>query len=231
MSRELPLYLEGTAAYSRYDPTFIVTDGQAERAIPTRWNALSVTVGVGWDIPIARDLVLRPILNASYGRVTTDAQIGAAIADVEVSFLEHGRMEAIGFGGALMLDYERYRPEGDFDAELRYSNIFLHTSGDFSEVADSRSIARSLNLWTRWRAPTGVMLLERPLRYVLEFAHTRYGGDLEGALGFDWLSSIGAGLELDLGKYERWVTRARLVARYRFGPNVQGVSLGLAVSF
>jgi hypothetical protein len=51
------------------------------------------------------------------------------------------------------------------------------------------------------------------------------------ALGFDCLSSVGAGIELDVGKYERWVTRVRLVARCRFAPNVQGTSLGLAVSF
>ena len=231
VSRSWPLYLEGTAAYARYDPAFVVSDGRVERTVPTRWNSLSVTAGVGWDFPIARDLVLRPILNASYGRVTTDAAIGAAIADVELERLQSGRFEAVGAGGSLMLDYERYRPEGDLDAELRYTNIFLRTSGDLSGVVEGRSIARSLNLWTRWRAPTGVVLLDRPLRYVVEFAHTRYGGDLEGALGFDYLSSIGLGMELDVSRYERWVTRVRLVARYRFGPNVQGTSVGLAVSF
>jgi hypothetical protein len=232
VSRSLPLYLEGTAGYARYDPAFLFSDGQAERTIPTRWNSLSVTAGVGWDVPVAPDLVFRPILNASYGRVTTDAQIGAAIiTDGELAALQDGRTEAVGLGGSLMLDYERYRPEGDLDAELRYTNIFQRNSGSLSDAVDSRSIARSLNLWTRWRAPTGLVLLERPLRYVLEFAHTRYGGDLEGALGFDYLSSVGAGLELDVGKYERWVSRVRMVARYRFGPNVQGVSVGLAVSF
>jgi len=231
VSRDLPLYLEGTAAYSRYDPAFVVSDGEVERTIPARWNSLSVTAGVGWDFPVARELVLRPILNASYGRVVSDAQIGAAIADIDVQFLENGKMEAVGLGGSLMLDYERNRPEGDFDAELRYTNIYLRTVGEASPAVEGSSLARSLNLWTRWRAPTGIVLLERPLRYVLEFAHTRYFGDLEGALGFDYLNSVGAGLELDTSKYERWVTRVRLVARYRFGPNVRGTSIGLAVSF
>lgn len=231
VSRSFPLYLEGTAAYARYDPAFLVSDGRVERTVPTRWNTLSLTAGVGWDVPIARDLVLRPMLNASYGRVTTDAAIGAEIADIELQRLQDARYEAVGFGGSLVLDYERYRPEGELDAELRYTNIFLRTSGDLSDVVESRSIARSLNLWVRWRAPTGIVLLDRPLRYVLEFAHTRYGGDLEGALGFDYLSSIGLGVELDTSRYERWVTRVRLVARYKFGPNVQGTSVGLAISF
>jgi hypothetical protein len=231
VSAGLPLYLEGTLGYSRYDPSFVVTDGQVERLVPTRWNLLSVTAGVGWDFPLTRELVLRPIVNASYGRVTTDAAIGAAIADAELQSLQDGRMEAVGFGGSLMLDYERLRPEGDFDAELRYTSIRLRNSGDFAGPTATESLAQSVNLWTRWRAPTGIVLLDRPLRYVLEFAHTRYFGDLEGALGFDHLSSVGGGVELDTGKFDSWVTRVRLVARYRFGPGVRGTSVGLSVSF
>jgi hypothetical protein len=91
--------------------------------------------------------------------------------------------------------------------------------------------ARSMNLWSRWRAPTGMMMLERPLRYVLEYAHTVFLGDLDGALGYNHLNSIGAGLELDSSKYDIIVTRTRLVGRYKFGENVRGWSVGLAVSF
>jgi hypothetical protein len=32
---------------------------------------------------------------------------------------------------------------------------------------------------------------------VLEFSHTQFLGDLRGAMGFDWLTSLGAGFELD----------------------------------
>ena len=69
------------------------------------------------------------------------------------------------------------------------------------------------------------------LRYVLEFAHTQFLGDLRGVLGFDWLTSVGAGLELDSSKYDIIVTRTRLLLRYKFGNNVEGWSVGLAVSF
>ncbi|MGH8632678.1 MAG: hypothetical protein ACRET7_00950 [Burkholderiales bacterium] len=47
VSREYPLYLEGTAGYIRYDPTFIASDGQAERAVPVKWNSFSATGGIG----------------------------------------------------------------------------------------------------------------------------------------------------------------------------------------
>ena len=38
VSRSFPLYLEGNIAYSRYDPTFIATNGVEEREIPAEWK-------------------------------------------------------------------------------------------------------------------------------------------------------------------------------------------------
>ena len=70
LSRDFPLYLEGTAAYSRYDPTFVVSDGTDSRSIPTTWNSASATAGIGWDFPIAQDLVFRTIVNFSSGTVS-----------------------------------------------------------------------------------------------------------------------------------------------------------------
>ena len=58
VSKGFPVYLEGTVAYSRYDPTFVVSDGTQERPVPTKWNSLSATLGIGWDFPIAQELVL-----------------------------------------------------------------------------------------------------------------------------------------------------------------------------
>jgi hypothetical protein len=34
ISKEVPLYLEGTAAYARYDPTFVASNGTETRALP-----------------------------------------------------------------------------------------------------------------------------------------------------------------------------------------------------
>ena len=69
VSKSFPLYLEGNAAFSRYDPTFIATNGTEQREIPAKWNTITGTVGVGWDFPIARELVLRPIANFTLGHM------------------------------------------------------------------------------------------------------------------------------------------------------------------
>lgn len=56
-------------------------------------------------------------------------------------------------------------------------------------------------------------------------------GAQAGVLGFNYLTTLGAGLELDTTAHEVYVTRVRAVVRYVFGNNVSGVSLGLAASF
>jgi hypothetical protein len=92
-------------------------------------------------------------------------------------------------------------------------------------------MAQQVSLWTRWRAPTGWHALDRPIRYVLELAYSHYFGDSAGVLGFNDLTSLGVGLELDSSKYPIVITRTRALVRYVFGHNVHGVSFGFAVSF
>ena len=230
-SRLYPLYLEGTLGYARYDPTFIGSSGQVERSVAAKWDAYSATGGIGWDFTLAEELVLRPMLNFSYGRVDSKVSATQTGTGEEIDFLHNGRLNAYGLGGSLVLDYERYRPGNEIDVELRYTNIYLHSFGDSSAAVQGGADAQSISLWSRWRAPTGAAMLERPLRYVLEFAHTTFLGDLDGVLGFNYLSSIGTGLELDSSARDAFVTRTRLMARYKVGQHVRGWSIGLAVTF
>jgi hypothetical protein len=235
VSKDVPLYLEGTAAAARYDPTFVATDGTETKSIPVKWNSVSATGGIGWDFPIAENLKLRPILNFTLGHLESDLSVAGRIiqsqTDAELDFLKNGRKNVFGLGGSLMLDYERYKPENEIDVELRYTNIVLKSYGGTFPAVQGRTDAQTIGLWSRWRAPTGIDLLDRPLRYVLEYAFTSFLGDLDGALGFNYLNSFGVGLELDSSKYDIIVTRTRLVMRYKIGHDVSGWSLGFAVSF
>ena len=232
VSKEFPLYLEGTLGYSRYDPTFIASNGLVEGSVAAKWDAYSATGGIGWDFPVAEGLVFRPIFNFSYGRVDSNVSAtGQTETGAEFDFLVNGRLNAYGLGGSLVLDYERYRPGNEIDVEVRYTNIYLQSFGGTSTAVKGSADSQSVSLWARWRAPTGSTMLERPLRYVLEFAHTTFVGDLDGVLGFNYLSSLGVGLELDSSAYDIHVTRTRLMARYKVGENVRGWSVGLAVSF
>jgi Autotransporter beta-domain len=226
-----PLYVEGTVSATRYDPSFAVSGGQ-DAALAAKWSTVAATGGIGWDFPIAAELKFRPILNLSMGRLESEAPgVPEGETDRQAVFLRRGSLNVGGVGASLMLDYEHYRPEGEVDAELRYADMRLSSRSGTSEAVDGRAHARSLGLWTRYRAPTGLTAFERPVRYVLEYAVTRFMGDLDGTIGFNVLNSLGAGLEVDSSRYDVFVTRTRLVARYVVGNHVSGWSLGLGITF
>lgn len=234
ISETVPLYLEGAVAYSRFDPTFVVSNGTETRDLPLKWTAVTGTGGIGWDFPLTENWVVRPIFDFSLGRVTSDLRVANWLVnqklDTDFNFFKNGSMNVYGLGGALMFDYELVKPEYEVDVEFRFSAMHLETFKSDDLVTGSAD-SQTANVWTRYRAPTGVTLLQRPLRYVLEASHSRYFGDQAGVLGFDYLSTVGLGLELDSSAYSVLVTRTRLVARYMFGPNVSGFGVGLAVSF
>ncbi|MCX9155620.1 hypothetical protein OPU71_05720 [Niveibacterium sp. 24ML] len=234
-SKETPLYLEGAAAYSRYDPSFVATDGLVERTVPVKWTSVSATGGIGWDFPIAPYLALRPILNFSLGTVASDLTIARAWLefklDRDIEFLDGGGLNAYGLGGSLMLDYEAVFDTHEVDVECRLTHLRLRSFGGSSEAVVGSADSSTANIWARYRAPTPWTILDRPFRYVLEAAHSEYFGDQRGALGFVRLSQVGAGIEFDSSAYDIIITRTRLVARYAFGEDISGVSLGFAVSF
>lgn len=234
ISNSVPIYLEGVLAGSRYDPTFVATQGAESRRIPTKWNSLSATGGIGWDFKLTDELKLRPIFNVALGNVTSDLRAASWYAGQQtgqdVNFLDRGSLNAFGLGGSLMIDYEHYRPGYELDVELRYSDIQLNSFAS-SHAVQGSAYAQSANLWARYRAPTGLTMLQRPLRYVMELTHSEFLGDQRGILGFDRLTSVGAGLELDSSAFDVFITRTRVVGRYVFGTNVSGFSVGLAVSF
>lgn len=235
-SADFPLYLEGNLGFSRYDPRFLLEEGDETFTIPARWNTLSATGGIGWDFPLQPELVLRPIANLTFGTMASDLRVADWILDRDdlrqsTSLLDVGRLNAFGYGTSLMLDYEHLSPAQDLDAELRFSYIHLQSMGGTGALIRGQANAENLSLYLRRRAPTGLLLFERPLRYVLEGAHTQYLGAQRGLLGFDALTSLGTGLELDLSRFDLLVSRLRLVGRYMFGRNTDGYSIGLAASF
>jgi len=238
LSESVPVYLEGTLGYSRYDPKFVFSGGKERREIPTKWNSFSATGGIGYDFPLTDDgeLKIRPIFNFTLGHVATDARLFQTFLnyhfpDLDIDVIDGGSLNVYGLGGSLMLDWEHYREDYEIDIELRYSNIQLRTFGSTTDGLRGESEANTAGVWARYRAPTGHNLLDRPLRYVLETSFTSYFGEQRGALGFNNLKSVGAGLELDTSAKMDLISRARMVLRYIFGENVRGASIGLAVSF
>jgi hypothetical protein len=194
LSRSFPLYVEGTIAYSRYDPTFVATDGAEQRAVPTKWNTFSGTIGIGWDFRITDELAFRPILNGTLGRVSSDLKVGQSIfnrvTDSNLQFLQNGYLDAYGYGGSLMLDYEHYRENYEIDAELRATDIYLRSFGGSSEAVQGSAMAQQVSLWTRGvgleldssRYPIIITRTRAMVRYM--FGHNVHGVSFGFAMSF-----------------------------------------------
>ena len=229
------LYLEGNAAYSRYDPRFVVSDGQQESEVPVKWNSVSLTGGIGWDFPVGSKWSIRPIFNFTFGDVASDIKLGrvalALANNRELDFLSDGRMRVYGLGGSVMAVYKYNKPDRELDLEARYTNVRLHTYDTTDEIVRGNSTAESASLWARMRTLTGMVVMQRPLRYVYELAYSQYFDSGVKALGFDNLLSLGFGLELDSSAHTNLFTRWRAILRHVTGPNVSGWSVGLAASF
>lgn len=141
MSEAVPIYLEGAIGFSRYDPQFVVSNGTESRTLPTKWNSLTASGGIGWDIALHEDLrgghwVLRPIANVSLGTMASDLRIGNWLLErtkgYSLDFLDGGQLNMYGLGGSLMLDYELFSKAQDIDIEVRYSYQHLQSFGGTS---------------------------------------------------------------------------------------------------
>ncbi len=234
LSDAFPAYVEGSAGYSRYDPDFVATQGEVSRSIPTKWNTFAGTGGLGWGFHLFGDLRLIPIFNFSLGHVESDASLAGRAINIftgkDIEFLKKGRLNAYGLGGSVILDYERFREMYSVEVQLRYTNIYLQTF-DSSDAVSGNADAATASLYARLRAPIGLIMLRRPVRYVLEVSNSNYVGDQRGALGFNYLSSAGTGIELDVSAYHTVVSRLRYVFRYFFGENVSGYGGSISASF
>jgi len=235
-----PLYLEGFLGLGRYDPRFVFSDGTQQTRLPVRWNTLTLSGGVGWDFPIAENLVLRPMVNISLGHVESDVSLLARLiefkTDLNLRFLKGGQLNSYGYGGSLVLDYGIYREGYEIDVELRYTHVVLENFAGSSRAVQGQAQPKTLGLWSRWRFPTGYEAFTRPVRLVAEFSHSRFFGEEARGFGFEHMTKVGGGLEVDIGRYELgglglYAQRVRLMGSGVFGPNVRGFGLGLGISF
>ena len=227
-------FVEGSLGLSRYDPKFIATNGVERREIPAKWTTIAGTGGIGAGIKLISELRFIAVFDFSLGHVESDASVlGRAIkfyTGKDIDFLKRGRLNAYGLGGAAILDFSRFWERYSLELQARSTNILLQ-SFDSSSGADGEADAATVSLYARLRGPTGLMLMRRPVRYVLELSHSNYVGDQRGVLGFNFLSSAGAGLEIDISAYHTVISRVRWVFRYFFGENVSGFGGSIAASF
>ena len=97
----------------------MVSNGSESRTVPHQVEQPDRHRRIGWDIGLHRDShggnwVLRPIGNVTLGTVASDLRIGnwllGQYTGKNLDFLDGGRLDVYGLGGAMMLDYELFSP-------------------------------------------------------------------------------------------------------------------------
>ena len=240
-SETVPIFLESYIGYARYDPRSYASDGEENRRSPLRWNNFTATLGIGYDIRLAENLWLRPILNGALGIAASDVALFGAFLDfrrdIEIPALTDRQVSVYGLGASLMLAYYDYTPARNIDVELRYTQLRLQTFANTPKEFSGSSTPQTLGLWARLRWPTGWEAFGRPVRWVIDGSASSYLGDQREALGFRWAVKFGGGIEFDVGRYEFGavglnLSRVRLIGRYFYGDGgVTGTSFGIGMSF
>jgi hypothetical protein len=240
VSEDVPLYLEGFLGYARYDPAAIVSNGQQSTPLPLRWNAFSGTGGVGWSFALNDRIQLRPILNFSLGYIASDVALAGELLNIltgiDIEALQSRQALTGGLGGALVLAWYDYRPDYEFEVELRLSRMRFSTLPTNDRGLDVTSDSAAAGLWARYRWPTGAEAFGRPTRWVLEGYHSEFFRAQREVLGIDRLTRLGGGIELDVGRWELgavglYLQRLRLSGNVLFGEDVRGWSVGIGMSF
>lgn len=236
-----PLWLEIYGSYTRYDPRAVLR-GEGTRDVSVRWNNFTTTLGIGWDFYLADSLYVTPILNVAGGYAASDASLASSVLAwwrdrSEPSALSDVHANVWGVGGSLMLTYFNYSVERQIDLQARYTQLRLQTFGDSLPASRGTSTSSTLGVWGQYRWPTGIEVFRRPLRWVVTGAASYYFGDQRQTTGFAWSTTVGGGIEFDVGRLQFGalgleVSRVQFTLNYLYADrNITGASFGLGISF
>jgi hypothetical protein len=241
VDESFPLWLEVYASYTRYDARAVLR-GEGTRDVSARWNNFTTTLGIGWDFYLADSLYVTPILNVAGGYAASDSALASdffawRLGRSEQSALSDVHANVWGVGGSLMVNYYNYSAERQIDLQARYTQLRLQTFGNSLPAARGTSTSSTFGVWGQYRWPTGIELFRRPLRWVVTGAASTYFGDQRQATGFAWSTTIGGGIEFDVGRLQFGalgldVSRVQFTINYLYADrNITGASFGLGISF
>ncbi len=241
VDESFPLWLEIYGSYTRYDPRAVLR-GEGTRDVSVRWNNFTTTLGIGWDFYLADSLYVTPILNVAGGYAASDIALASSFLAwwrdrSEPSALSDVHANVWGAGGSLMLTYFNYSVERQIDFQARYTQLRLQTFGDSLPASRGTSTSSTLGVWGQYRWPTGIEVFRRPLRWVVTGGASYYFGDQRQTTGFAWSTTIGGGIEFDVGRLQFGamgleVSRVQFTLNYLYADrNITGASFGLGISF
>ncbi|QDU73003.1 hypothetical protein [Mucisphaera calidilacus] len=230
------LYVEAAVGYASATQSFSdIYEGAAPAlatGVETKWSTLGAIVGAGPEFEILPELRLALIANANLAylenRTTYSGpgrNVTAAIAD-GVAF--NWNAISAGLGVATRLDYNHaFENDLELRCRARYDLRFTDTLTADDPAQDVTNRIQILTLRTDLTGPTGIDLLNQPLRWRTFVGYRNF---IEGQLfGVTNYAQIGTGLELrDILPLNAGIS---VTAAYLIGDNAQGYALGAGLNF
>jgi len=232
-----PLFLEGGLGYlrSRFTADLLASDPATLTRVDETAQGFAVFAGVGPRFEVSEGLAFTPILNFGWSRLESDADYNGPRADV-LGLLADGlvfnwTVEAINYGVAGRLDFERRAGTLEYGAILRY-DLLRTESYRYSDPAQDFSVTTQLfNLRLDLAGPLGVAVASRPIGWRLFFANTSFTDGTGNKIGFDWYNEYGIAFETRVDDLPVVVSKLRLGVSYIHGNGVTGVNFIFGVAF
>jgi hypothetical protein len=232
------LHVEGALGYARArertDDLYGGTLPGAETAVEVDWTTWGGLVGVGPVFDLGPGLTFAPIANLGLSRLESDAHYSGPGAGLSASLFDGIAFNwdalALSGGAAARVDW-RGGLGGELEFELigRYDLRWTQTIDAEDEAQEFSERTQLLTLRGDLVGPTGLRLLERPLRWRGTVGYRRA---LEGSLyGCEEMFLLGGGVELATAGELPLFSNLSLSGAAIFGDGVTGWTVGLGFSF
>lgn len=230
------LYVEAAIGYARAsEDTDDIYGGDLpgfETRVEADWTTFGGLAGVGIEFEPKPGLKLTPILNIGLAKLENDSDYsgpGAAITELladGIAFNWEALVASLGVAGRAQWDHN-LSEKHTLTLLGRYDARWSETIQDDDPAQDFSATSQLVTLRADVTGPTGLTVHGGPLTWRATVGYRHFlEGDLFGA---DNYVQIGGGIELSetppIGK------TLSLTAGYIIGPDIEGYSLGLGLSF
>jgi hypothetical protein len=235
LSPDSDLYWRIAGGYLRLKDDFSVTlAGRAPGSIDSTWTAYSASAGLLAKIRLGNGFTLEPALDVGVARLENSATYdggAAALKPLLNGILFDWQTDAWLVTPSLALEWATNVGEAKATVRGHVARSWI-SSFDASDPAQSFNEAANVySIRADYARPTGLVVADRAVDWVVYGGYAGFFGANRDALGFTSVAEVGGGVEAPFAADRPKGERLRLAAGYLFGPDVRGWTIGLSLEY
>lgn len=232
------VHIEGTLGFGEArQSTADLFDGQLpglETAVSTKWRTYGGLLGAGLELPVAKDLLVTPLVDLGLSRIENHtnysgpgAAIAAGLAD-GIAF--NWDTLAFTYGGGIRSDWRRQLgPDHVLELTGRYDVRWTETVDEDDAAQDFVARSQLITLHGDVTGPTGMNMFEQSVDWQLSAAYRAFP---EATLfGVDQYVQIGGSLLFHTGERMPCGKGFGISAAVMLGEDFHGWTIGFRVLF